>query len=190
MMGQDVVYQPVVGMSVADYIDRRTRWLRVRKYTVLAATLVEPFTESLVASSMIAFAVVNVHCIASIVGSSWLTFGGVWCSSMIYWAMMDYSIFNIIHSYHSTLIDDNSPEFLLRPKSRPFGAWLAQWLGRELLAPVVWMWGMWPGYIQWRGGLYRIRWSDLKVEEIKRAGFSSSRPASSSRPTAFTAKSD
>ena len=45
----DVAHNAVGNMSLADYFWRRVRWIRVRKHMVLAATLVEPFTESIVA---------------------------------------------------------------------------------------------------------------------------------------------
>ena len=39
--------------AVKDYIQRRVRWLRVRKYMVLLATLIEPTTESIICASMV-----------------------------------------------------------------------------------------------------------------------------------------
>ncbi|KAK4694309.1 ceramide glucosyltransferase, partial [Lecanoromycetidae sp. Uapishka_2] len=42
--------QPTSHLSLSSYWDRRTRWLRVRKFTVTLATLVEPGTESLLCS--------------------------------------------------------------------------------------------------------------------------------------------
>ena len=43
--------------TLGDYARRRMRWIRVRKHMVLAATLLEPFTESLIAGLMGLFAV-------------------------------------------------------------------------------------------------------------------------------------
>ena len=46
-----MVVQPYSGSennAVKDYIQRRVRWLRVRKYMVLLATLIEPTTESII----------------------------------------------------------------------------------------------------------------------------------------------
>ncbi|GES93055.1 glycosyltransferase family 21 protein [Rhizophagus clarus] len=47
-MTSDLAYQPLGSMATADYFLRRSRWTRIRKYTVTAATVVEPFTESIV----------------------------------------------------------------------------------------------------------------------------------------------
>ncbi|KAI8854150.1 glycosyl transferase family 21-domain-containing protein [Chytridium lagenaria] len=48
MMTSDVAYQPLGKLSLEDYFTRRARWTRIRKYTVVGATLFEPFTESVV----------------------------------------------------------------------------------------------------------------------------------------------
>ncbi|KAI4150325.1 MAG: hypothetical protein LQ340_004142, partial [Diploschistes diacapsis] len=53
--------QPLSHLPVATYAARRTRWLRVRKFTVPAATLVEPGTESLVAMALGAFALTTLE---------------------------------------------------------------------------------------------------------------------------------
>ncbi|EGG09971.1 family 21 glycosyltransferase [Melampsora larici-populina 98AG31] len=46
-IGDDVAGNMVGELSLSAYIRRRVRWIRVRKYMCLAATLVEPFTESI-----------------------------------------------------------------------------------------------------------------------------------------------
>ena len=42
----DVAQNVIGNMSFSDYVWRRVRWIRVRKHMVLTATLLEPFTES------------------------------------------------------------------------------------------------------------------------------------------------
>ncbi|KAF9960263.1 hypothetical protein BGZ72_007521 [Mortierella alpina] len=44
-MTSDLAYQSLGSMSPSDYFLRRARWTRIRKYTVTAATVVEPFIE-------------------------------------------------------------------------------------------------------------------------------------------------
>ncbi|KAG0213142.1 hypothetical protein BGX28_004968 [Mortierella sp. GBA30] len=44
-MTTDLAYQSLGSMSPSDYFLRRARWTRIRKYTVTAATVVEPFIE-------------------------------------------------------------------------------------------------------------------------------------------------
>ena len=44
-MTSDLAYQSLGAMTPSDYFLRRARWTRIRKYTVTAATVVEPFIE-------------------------------------------------------------------------------------------------------------------------------------------------
>ncbi|KAI1316689.1 hypothetical protein EDD11_009578 [Mortierella claussenii] len=44
-MTSDLAYQSLGAMTLSDYFLRRARWTRIRKYTVTAATIVEPFIE-------------------------------------------------------------------------------------------------------------------------------------------------
>ncbi|KAG0362854.1 hypothetical protein BGZ54_008463 [Gamsiella multidivaricata] len=44
-MTSDLAYQSLGSMTPSDYFLRRARWTRIRKYTVTAATIVEPFIE-------------------------------------------------------------------------------------------------------------------------------------------------
>ncbi|KAI1302828.1 hypothetical protein EDD11_005498 [Mortierella claussenii] len=44
-MTSDLAYQSLGSMTPSDYFLRRARWTRIRKYTVTAATVVEPYIE-------------------------------------------------------------------------------------------------------------------------------------------------
>lgn len=175
-MGEDLVFQPVCMMRVTDYLARRTRWLRVRKYTVLSATLLEPGTESFLCSFLGAWAITTlfpercIQLLSYIVpdSSTWVAFGVSWLLSISLWAAVDRTLFTYLHSYRSVEVDKNSPFFITDTEKRAFGAWLLQWIGREGFALGVWAWAMWPGEVNWRGGRYRVRWKDCKVEEIGR----------------------
>jgi hypothetical protein len=46
MLFGDFAFQPISHTPVMAHMDRRIRWLRVRKFTVTLATFVEPGTES------------------------------------------------------------------------------------------------------------------------------------------------
>lgn len=168
-MGSDIVFQPLSDMSVSEYTARRIRWISVRKYTELVATLCETTTESGTMSLIAAYGATAVPGASRWIGPSWASFGWVFVSSIAVWATFDRHIFNYLHSYRSTAVDENSPPFIASRAGRPFREWLLQWLGREVLAPYVWVRSLLPGPIAWRGGIYRIRWSDKKVVEISRA---------------------
>lgn len=175
-MGEDLVFQPVCGMSITDYLARRTRWLRVRKYTVLSATLLEPGTESFLCSFLGGWAVTTLfpeYCIQVLSHaipnpSPWTALGVFWLLSIFLWAVFDRTLFTFLHSYCTVETDRNAPFFITDIKKRAFGAWVLQWIGREGFALGVWAWAMWPGEVNWRGGRYRVRWKDCKVEKIGR----------------------
>jgi ceramide glucosyltransferase len=167
-MGCDLVIQPIEDMSVGDYLTRRTRWIRVRKYSVLSATLAEPNTESIVASLIGAYGFTTVTFFSNWIGASWSSFLGVWIVSMLSWALSDRLLFNFLHGFNSVAVDDNSPKFIAKRRGRGLGEWFLQWFGREFFAFGVWAWALWPGEVNWRGGRYRVKWKDMKVEEIGR----------------------
>ncbi|KAJ3231912.1 hypothetical protein HDU77_000962, partial [Chytriomyces hyalinus] len=48
----DVVYQPLGNLSLSDFLKRRARWTRIRKFTILVGTLVEPFSECFLNGAM------------------------------------------------------------------------------------------------------------------------------------------
>ncbi|KAA8912421.1 hypothetical protein FN846DRAFT_903562 [Sphaerosporella brunnea] len=164
--GDDLVFQPLQDMAVRDYLARRTRWIRVRKYETLSATIAESMTESITCSLIGSYAATTVPFIASRIGSTWVIFGCCWLLSMCFWAFCDRMLFNFIHSYKCTTMDQSSPNFIVDKKGRKLGQWALQWVGREMFAFPLWCCALWPGPINWRGRLYRIRWSDTKVEEI------------------------
>ena len=168
-LGEDIVFQPVSRMTVADYLARRTRWLRVRKYTVLAATFLEPGTESLLCSLMGAYAMTTLPLFRIYIPPTWSSFFICWSISIILWAATDYSLFMFLHAYKTVQRDEHTPEFLIEMPKRTFLEWAVQWIGREGLAFGIWAWALWPGEVNWHGGRYKIRWKDCKVEEIRRS---------------------
>ena len=160
--------QPMAGMGVRDYVARRVRWLRVRKFTVLAATLVEPGTESFVCSAYGAFAVTTLPAFArlGVPHASWLAFWLVWAVSVAAWAVVDYSLYAKLHSAQSIAVDEHTPAFAKRRGPKPLGAWLAVWFGREALAFPIWFWAFWCGsMVEWRGKKLWVGW-DMKVHEV------------------------
>ena len=108
----DLAIQPVASMSVSNYIARRVRWLRVRKFTVPAATLVEPGTESMLCSAMGAWGVTSskytrewaARVAVSVVGDSeerrggWWVMIAWWLGSMLIWNFIDWTNYVLLHS--------------------------------------------------------------------------------------------
>lgn len=180
-MGDDLVYQPMAGMKVQDYCERRTRWLRVRKYAVIPATLAEPETESFLCSLIGGYGVTTLLeyygleqlLLAPAYWSKWTFIFCFWIMSVTVWSICDYANFKVLHAFANIPLDPNTPKFIRDVRERSvkrkwessLKIWVCQWLGREALALPLFLWAMLPGDVQWRGGRYRVGW-DMKVKKL------------------------
>lgn len=172
-MTSDSVIQPLSNVSFKAYQDRRVRWLRVRRYMVLLATLIEPTTESVLCSAMAAW---SISILFSATGSyfNWIFF----IFHLSAWCLVDYWHFHNLLAFDNVEHDDNAPYFIRRfynadetnsqvPTFRPFFAsWLPVWLAREFLALPIWIQAMSGHQIYWRNRPFKIK-PDLTAEEIR-----------------------
>lgn len=163
----DLAIQPMANMSLDEYWRRRVRWLRVRKFTVTLATLVEPGTESFLCSAYGAWAAASLP--FSPIAHTWVAFMLFWLLSITAWCAMDWTLYLKLHSGSSIDVDDDTPFFARAPKAgsrRPFVEWLFAWLGRETLAFPIWFWAIYGGAtVEWRGKRFWVG-MDMKVHEI------------------------
>jgi ceramide glucosyltransferase len=168
----DLAIQPMSNMSIGEYWNRRVRWLRVRKFTVTLATLVEPGTESFVCSLYGAYAATALPFFNSIFGipRTWVAFAAFWLLSVSAWCVLDWMLYQKLHSADSICVDEDTPVFARPPKGgrrRPFHEWLLAWLGREALALPIWVWAFWGGVtVEWRGKKFWVG-TDMRVHEIQ-----------------------
>lgn len=171
MVFGDLAIQPMAGMSVSEYAARRVRWLRVRKFTVTLATLVEPGTESFLNSLYGAYAVTSVPWFHDSLGmaQTWSAFAGFWLLSVAIWATIDRTLYKMLHAFDSVELDQNTPDFARRQvgnSARSFSSWLLAWLGRELLAWPIWAWAVFGGAkVVWRGHKFRVG-MDMRVHTV------------------------
>ncbi|KAH9836960.1 glycosyltransferase family 21 protein [Rhodofomes roseus] len=138
----DVARNAVGNMSLADYIWRRVRWIRVRKHMVLAATLVEPFTESFMAGSL---AAIGLRYLFGI--TPWLFLP----LHFILWLLVDLDVCD-------SLSGQRAP---LQARLAFIGAWSA----RESLAFPIWVFAVFGSEVEWRGRRYQV----LRNGEVKLA---------------------
>ncbi|KZT30717.1 glycosyltransferase family 21 protein [Neolentinus lepideus HHB14362 ss-1] len=138
----DVARNAIGKMSFADYIWRRVRWIRVRKHMVLAATLVEPFTESVVVGLIAA------TCLNYLLHIPRWLFLIIHCGA---WLMVDLDVYESLAGHPV-------------PESSRL-AFVAAWFMREGLALPIWMLGMLGSEVDWRGRKYRV----LQNGEVERA---------------------
>ncbi|KAK4173972.1 family 21 putative glycosyltransferase [Triangularia setosa] len=111
----EVAIQPISGMTVAAYIARRVRWLRVRKWTILTVTLVEPGVESLIGCLHLAFAFTTLPWFRSFFGipPTWKAFGAIWFSAIAIWMAVGRLLSAKLHKLQSVDVDENTPAFAL-----------------------------------------------------------------------------
>ncbi|KAG6030529.1 hypothetical protein E4U41_007810 [Claviceps citrina] len=161
----DLALQPMANMSMASYAARRCRWLRARKFTVLAATLVEPGIESLLCCAYLAFSLTTLPWFHDRVGipQTWSAMGLIWLVAVASWMFLDWRTFQHLHSGISVHVDSDSPRFAHgtcraggMPK-RSFLEWFLAWLAREVMALPVWTWAVLCGStVRWRGKTFRV----------------------------------
>lgn len=118
MLFGDFCFQPISHTSVAAYLDRRIRWLRVRKFTVTLATFVEPGTESLLCGVYGAYALTTLPFFRRYgISSTWSSFFAIWLVHMCIWCMVDYIQYLLLHSAKTVELDANTPDFILPQRS-------------------------------------------------------------------------
>ncbi|EKD19492.1 uncharacterized protein L3040_002631 [Drepanopeziza brunnea f. sp. 'multigermtubi'] len=165
----DLAIQPMANMSLSEYIARRVRWLRVRKWTVMLATFVEPGVEPLLCSAYGAFAISTLPYFPF--PHTWLSFSIAWLSIILLWMKVDSLVYAKVHSGSGLELDADTPSFARPPASgsrRGMWEWIAAWLGREVLALPIWTWACYGGTtVVWRGKKFRVG-LDMKVREISK----------------------
>lgn len=138
----DVAHNAIGDMDLPSYVWRRVRWIRVRKHMVMAATMLEPFTESIVAGLLGAWAL---HTLIGL--SLWLFFP----IHIALWLLVDLDIY-------ATLSGDP-----VSPSRR--WSFIQAWTYREFLALPIWILGIVGNEVTWRGRRYRV----LRNGEAKRS---------------------
>ncbi|PBL01167.1 hypothetical protein ARMGADRAFT_1058993 [Armillaria gallica] len=129
----DVARNVVGKMSLADYIQRRARWIRVRKHMVLAATLLEPLTESVAVSA-------------------------IGCASLNYLFDVPALPFLLLHFVLWLSVDLDVYSSLAGHRLPASIRWefLGAWVGRELLALPIFFYAVFGDTVDWRGRRYQV----------------------------------
>ncbi|QEU63003.1 hypothetical protein KDRO_F09430 [Kluyveromyces lactis] len=172
-MTRDVVIQPLKFGSNDDswhsYITRRVRWLRVRKYMVLAATLLEPTTESILIGTMGSFGLTRLLPGSVSFWKAFIIHMFLWClSDWIQYRTLCQNTVNDNVMNRSSIFSDPGytyPFFTPGLHPRSFTDWIGTWILRECLALPVWINAMCGSVIQWRNRPFRIK-PDLTAEEL------------------------
>ncbi|KAL6706330.1 Ceramide glucosyltransferase [Coniothyrium glycines] len=196
MLFGDFCFQPISHTPVMAYLDRRIRWLRVRKFTVTLATFVEPGTESILCGLYGAYALTTLSFFSKLgISQSWTAFFVIWLIHMSLWCMVDYIQYHLLHSAKTVEIDEHTPDFILPQRSaaayhrteasqpllskktpagpslldgarRSFKEFFFAWLCREAFALPVWVIAFWGGVTVEWRGRKFWVGLDMKVHEI------------------------
>ncbi|GME73455.1 unnamed protein product [[Candida] boidinii] len=198
-MTGDCVVQPLgntrSSSSIISYCNRRIRWLRVRRYMVLMATLLEPTTECLLCGFYGTFGI-SVLFLSSTFNRTYFVI------HVLIWYLTDYiqsyKLFNSIKDINSpsvssslssenlnsfsdtaiptTLTTITIPYFLNdsfitdfrigKYKLKSFRKFSPIWLLREILALPIWIIAILGSKINWRGQYFIIK-SDLSAERLR-----------------------
>ncbi|KAH9486589.1 Ceramide glucosyltransferase [Psilocybe cubensis] len=129
----DVARNVVGNMSFSDYVWRRVRWIRVRKRMVLAATVAEPFQESIIVGMIGALSV------GALYGFSFWIFI---VFHFMAWISIDLDV-------HSSLSGHGL-------RQNEWISFFLAWIGRELLALPIWIIAMTGDEVIWRGRRYYV----------------------------------
>ncbi|KAH7910705.1 glycosyltransferase family 21 protein [Hygrophoropsis aurantiaca] len=137
----DVAHNTIGKMTLMDYVWRRVRWIRVRKHMVLAATVIEPITESIVVSLIAA------ACLRHLFGLSPWVFLPI---HHLIWLWVDLDVYASLAGH--PIPADRRCQFI------------AAYIVRELLALPIWFLGVVGNEVVWRGKKYEV----LRDGAIKR----------------------
>jgi len=129
----DVARNVVGNMSFMDYVWRRVRWIRVRKHMVLAATILEPFTESLVLSLVGAFS-----CRILFKVSPWIFVS----LHYVLWLYVDLDVYESIAGH--------------KVRGGNMLSFLFAWACREVLALPIFLLAIFGDEVTWRGRNYQL----------------------------------
>ncbi|TPX31536.1 hypothetical protein SmJEL517_g05154 [Synchytrium microbalum] len=130
----DFAMQPLGALSLVEYFRRRSRWIRIRKYVVTVATLIEPFTESIVCGLL-----------------------GVWgWSYFLGWTRSQCIMFLVMH-FIGWIASDTVIAFTIDDSlAKSADVYFLAWIVREVMALPIWCIAM-AGYIvEWRGKPFRL----------------------------------
>ncbi|KAJ1310322.1 hypothetical protein OPQ81_007061 [Rhizoctonia solani] len=122
-------------MPLSAYIARRVRWIRVRKAMVLAATLLEPCTESIPAGLLTMWSLQQLSIpIPSLV---------FLCLHLLAWITVDFYVYAALATHHIPHGQINT--------------FCVAWMLRELLAFPIWLRAVVGSEVEWRGTKYQMR---------------------------------
>ncbi|EJU05712.1 glycosyltransferase family 21 protein [Dacryopinax primogenitus] len=143
-MSCDVAKNAIGNMDLAAYFWRRVRWVRVRKHMVLSATIIEPFTESVLLGTLMAWS------LRSMLGFPMVVV--LICHTLV-WLLVDLDVYAALAG-HAV------------PASIRL-TFIRAWFFRELLALPIFLYAVFGNEVTWRGRTYRVL-SNSEAQRVER----------------------
>ncbi|KAL8798178.1 MAG: hypothetical protein Q9182_006890 [Xanthomendoza sp. 2 TL-2023] len=133
LLTHSLAVQPTCFLPLDAYLARRTRWLRVRKFTVALATFVEHGTESLICSAYGAFGLTTLPLCNEILGipHTWTAFFGLWMLSVMIWCAVDSQVWILLQTNGVLNANGDVASWVRRKRQLRWSEWLLAWIGRE-----------------------------------------------------------
>jgi ceramide glucosyltransferase len=132
-LSYDIAYHTLEDMSLSDYVRRRVRWIRIRTHMSLAAMILEPFTESVMLSAIVAM---SLRFLTGIPIQLFVP------AHFILWHLVDLDVYASLAGHPLPL--------------SKWWSFLVAWLVRELLAFPLWLFAISGNKVEWRGKRYRM----------------------------------
>lgn len=132
-LSYDVARNVIGPMSFLDYVWRRVRWIRVRKHMVPAATILEPFTESVVLCAIAALSCRKLFGIS---------IGIFTFFHFVFWLGIDLDVYSSVGGH--------------RAGQKTGFSFILSWLAREILALPIFLVAVVGNEITWRGQKYKV----------------------------------
>lgn len=154
--------------SMGDYVKRRIRWIRVRRYMVPAATFIEPLTESVVCGILATWAFTHVWLPRILVSPSPLLAGpAFFLVHLVAWHCVDFAVLNTLQEAgEDRRRGSNSPTHVVDyGDTRQVAKFRLAWLCRELMAFPIWLTALCGNTVVWRSRKYRIL-SDARAARV------------------------
>ena len=129
-IGKEYVRQSLGDMSLEAFFGRRARWIRVRAHTVLAPTLLEPFSEAVLSGLTFAWALNGLMGV-----EMWKTL----VAHFLYWAWCDW---NMARTFDPDFVEGHKAAFVFA------------WIARELTTFGLWVAAVSGNTVDWRGTKY------------------------------------
>jgi len=141
-LAPDLAWQPM-GKTSGGYFGRRTRWTRIRKVNVTAATVAEPWTECFT-------------CMAYGIWAAQELFELTWIMTMmlivghtLWWMVCDLAVVRHVRRV--------AMESGVQEEGVGWGKWVVAWWVRELTAVPLWLVAVAGTKVEWRGREYRLK---------------------------------